>query len=256
MLPLAGAPAQEQAKDIGRGVIHGAVRGLEFSTGAVPSLLGELGPYVNTPEEEAERQHGEYAKLIDAARAKTGSPSSFVGKYVDRPTTKLGEYAQSVFEGGPTALRQPGGALSKAVTTIGGGVGAQAGRDIAGTLGLEDYETPLSVVGGALGGAGAGAGASAAATHQARQLLPSSAANRASSKNAIDQMQQHGLVIDPAAVNAFAGDLRLSLDQSLFSPHPGGRGNVGFQAADHIERAGGDLATILNVHSALGGVRP
>jgi len=250
MLPLAGSPAQEQAKDIGRGVVRGAVRGLEFSTTAVPNLLGELGPYFNTPEEEAQRQ--ELGKVFDR-RQEIGSPSSFVSKHVDRPISQPGQVAESIFEGAATAPLQPGGPLTKAVTTIGGGAGAHYGRRLADWAGIDP--TIGGVVGGVVGGAGAGAGAQGQAARRARGLLPTGEANRRASKAAAAMMEdpQNRLVIDPTETSDFAAGLRFDADQAFFSPQ---RGAVALQAADQIERANGNIATIVGVHSRLGGVTP
>jgi hypothetical protein len=81
--------------------------------------------------------------------------------------------------------------------------------------------------------------------------------NRASAKQAIDMISQAGLVIEPTEVQNFAAGLRADLSSGarMFEDVVGA-GRPGFNAAERIEAANGDLATILNVHSGLGTIPP
>jgi hypothetical protein len=234
------SPWVEQAKDIGRGAVHGLARGLEELPQQIPfaglrkavttatrPIAGAIAPY----EPEAQAQ-----------------------KYVAQPEGPAGKATEHVARAAVTAPLQPGGPITKAVTTLGTGLGEYGGEEVARDLGL-----PPSVggfIGGVLGGGVTGGGAQVAAERRARGMLPTSEANRHSAQQAYRNIEQAGLTVEPSAAQDLATGLRADLNRNLFSPQPGGRGNVGYHAADLIENTNGDLATLMNVHSTLGTITP
>jgi hypothetical protein len=244
----------EMAKDIGRGAVRGIARGTQQLLDVVPNLpppmaagrsyedpqlLGEAGPQTQQALQKKLTEHG---------------PQQFTEKRVAPPETPIGVAAEYVGEAIPTAPLQPGGPITKAVTTIGAGLGEFGGEAAAIEMGLPPGLGRF--IGGFLGGGITGGGAQVAAERRARGMLPTSQANRVAAQGAYQQIENARLVVDPSEAQNFATGLRADLDRNLFSPQPGGRGNVAFHAADLIERTDGDLATLMNVHSRLGAVTP
>lgn len=238
--PPAPSAAMETVKDIGRGAAYGIARGLE----ELPQQI----PFAGV------RKAVSIATAPIAGKLKEYGPVEQTKKYVSPPQGPAGIAAEYVGEALPTAPLQPGGPITKAVTTLGIGLGEFGGEAAAIELGLPPWVGRF--VGSMLGGGLFGGGAQAVAERRARRLLPTGEDNRVSAKAAYDQIAQAGLGIQPTEVQQFAQGLRADLRNNLFSPQPGGRGNVGFHAAELIEQTNGDLATLMNVHNNLGTVRP
>ena len=232
--------AAEIVKDIGRGAARGIARGLEELPQQIPfAALRRAVTTATAPIAETLEKYG---------------PVAQTKKYVDPPQTPFGIAAEYVGEEVPTAPLQPGGPITKAVTTLGAGLGRFGGGAAAAELGVPPAVGEF--LGGTFGGMLSGGGAQLTAERRARGMLPTSEQNRAAAKQAIRMVEQTGLVIDPAEVGNFATGLRADLNRNMFSPQPAGRGNVGFHAADLIEQTNGDLATLLNIHSRLGTITP
>ena len=244
---------REYAKDIGRGIVRGGAQALEAPPFQPP---GTAGQFVQSP--------GETAEAIEGAKG-TG-PAAFTAKHVAPPQTTAGQYAEPITAGALTAPLQPGGPITKAVTTIAGGAGAKAGADLAGELDMDPGAG--AVVGGAVGGAVGGFGSAEAAAARARRpsILPNSEMNRQASKAAIHAVERSGTVLDTSAVSDFLMRRPITLENGqtatgfldaakkmFFTPQ---RGGVALDAAKQIEDAGGDLATVMNVHGSLGTVKP
>jgi hypothetical protein len=230
----AAPPWLEQAKDIGRGAVHGLARGIEELPQQLP-----------------------FHRLRQAATTITGAlpggygPEAQAQKYVDQPHTPAGKATEHVARAAPTAPLQPGGLITKGVTTIGAGLGEYGGEEAARAVGL-----PPSVggaIGGILGGGATGAGAQLTAEMKARKLLPSSEAVRDYSKGMYNLVEQHGLTIEPTEVQTFAAGLRANLDR-VYMTDLGGK--TGYTAADRIEKANGDLAVIMDEYRNLGTIKP
>jgi hypothetical protein len=256
--PTAETSWTEYGKDIGRGVVRGVTRGVEAIPAGAAPLLGAVGHGVEagiryagleTPEMAEEiRKREERGKAIDMMRAGS-SPSAWVNEHVQAPVTQAGKMAESVAGFAPSGIVQPGGWLTKFVTTIGGGVGAELGEEAGGPWG--------GFLGAFFGNLSAARLATATQRGVARLLMPSSEQNASAAKVAYQEIGQAGLGIEPSEVQNFAAGLRADLSgpNHMFTDAPGS-GGKGFRAADQIEAANGDLATILNVHSTLGKTPP
>jgi hypothetical protein len=273
--PAEAAPAEDEMSavdvgDVAKSFAVGVPKGAMDVVGG-PGDLQALGRSYNPFDYLAERFQQAYPKTAAAnvKRAERVGRISDIGEVrlpttqevrgqvekatgpLYEPKTALGRYSGSIGEAAASSVLQPGGLLTKAVTTVGGGVGAQAGGDLAEAAGLP---RPVGgVVGGVVGGGGAGLAAQGRTAARARKLLPTSEANRLEAKKSFGEIEQAGLVIDPTAASNFATGLRADLEKGLFSRDVAGRA---YLAADQIERAGGDLKTIMGVHSALGEVTP
>ena len=144
----------------------------------------------------------------------------------------------------PSAFVGPGGALTKAATTVAGGLGAEAGGEIAGE--------PGRIIGGLIGGGGAGL---ATAEGQAMRLsgrLPTADQIRDSAQAAYRQVENTRLIASEGSLNGLVSATRAGLDQRLLTdvaPRT-------MRAMDQLEESGGDIAGIMGVRQRLGEIRP
>lgn len=266
------------ARAFGSGIAKGAI--------AIPGAPGdvqELGRSYNPFDYLAERYREAYPEQAAKNRAlaeKTGRVSDIgetrlpttgeirgkaekVTGPLYEPKTTAERYAGSIGEFVPSALAQPGGVLTKAVTTVAGGVGAAGGGDVAEAL---DLPRPVGeFAGGVFGGAAGGAAAAGRTAARARRLLPTSEQNRQASKDAIHAVERSGTVLDTSAVVDFLQRRPIVLDsgqtavgfldaaKKRFFGQPG---SPAIDAAKQIEDAGGDLATVMHVHGNLGRFKP
>lgn len=251
--PIAKAPPYQPGKEIAQDVVRGAGRGLVQG-------LEDQQPFRpwETPEEAGGRAlpsaQPPPAPVEDPwyARPHDMPPQPPAASHIDPPETPYGEIAQSVSRGVPSAIVQPGGPVTKAVTTVGGGLGSWLGEKAADYLGLPSWLG--GVTGGLVGGGGGGLAAERTAAARARRMLPGAAENTRASKAAAQMMIDEGLQLVPHETQALAGDIWQTLRGMFFRPKL--RGDIGFDAAKQIERSNGDFGTLVNVHSNLGGVSP
>lgn len=250
-VPPPQSQAQYYAKDIGKGAVRGGVAGVEQLTTAGPALLSKAGEFFDTPAETAERK----SRMQAIANVRGKSPSQFVKEHVGAPETEIGKITESTLEAAPSVVLQRGGPITKAATTLGIGGGGYLGEKGAEVLGVDPVVG--HTIGSVVGGVVTGGGAQLTAEREARKLLPTAQDNRNAAKGAIKEMEKHGFVVDPSEVQNFTTGLRADLEGpgNLFSPE-GGQGGIAFRAADQIDRAGGNMASVLNTHSALGKVTP
>ena len=175
------------ASSFGRGVAKGAI-GLAGLPGDVSNLVGrgveKAGEFFGAAPREVPQLGG-----LPSSGDITGAVEGVTGKF-EEPKTTAGKYAQSVGEFVPSAFVGPGGALTKAATTVAGGLGSEASGELAEGTG---YEGAARFVGGLAGGAGAGV---IGAESQAKRLsaaLPGDAAHEAASKAAYKAIEDAAL---------------------------------------------------------------
>ena len=234
------------ATSFGRGVVKGAI--------GLAGLPGDVSNMVGRGVEKA----GEFlgAKPVPVPELGGGPPSSsditqkvegVAGKF-EEPKTTAGKYAQSVGEFVPSAFVGPGGALTKAATTVAGGLVAEAGGEFA----PEGWEQTGRFAGGLIGGVGAGVGAAETAERSLGRQLPGQAENYKAAKASYDMIKKAGVKIDPNAVNTFLGTVEQDLQSNFITR--AGEGREIFPAMDKAKD--GDLAELMDLHTRLGKVKP
>jgi hypothetical protein len=233
------------ATSFGRGVVKGAI-GMAGLPGDVSNMVGKgvekAGEFLgaapqSVPELPGMPSSGDITKKVEGV----------AGKF-EEPKTTAGKYVQSVGEFVPSAVIGPGGALTKAATTVAGGLGSEAGAELA----PEGYEGAGRFVGGLVGGIGAGTAAAETAERGLARQLPGKAENYTASKNAFDMVKKAGVKIEPTAVNTFLGTVEQDLQSNFITR--AGEGREIFPALDKAKD--GDLAELIDLHSRLGKVKP
>ena len=244
------APQQESsalgdvATSFGRGIAKGAI-GLVGLPGDISHMVGtgveKAGEFLGV----APRPVPELGGISPPSSADiTGKVESVAGKF-EEPKTTAGKYAQSVGEFVPSAFIGPGGALTKAATTVAGGVGAEVGGELGGE--------PGRFVGGLLGGTGTGV---IGAESQAKRLsaaLPDSAANRTAAKAAYKAIENARLTVEPMAINTFITQAKAQLENQLIDAS---EAPAVFRAVDNLANGNGEIASIMGLYENLGKVKP
>lgn len=230
------------ARSFGRGVAKGAI-GLAGLPGDVSMLVGKgvekAGEYLGAAPREVPEQAG-----LPTSSKITEKVEGVTGKF-QQPETTAGKYAESVGEFVPSAAIGPGGLLTKAATTVAGGLGAEAGGELGGEWGR--------FFGGLVGGASAGALSAEAQAVRASGRLPTLDQIHDAAQASYRQVENARLIASQGSLNGLVSSTRAGLDQRLITDIVAPRT---FQAINQLTNSGGDIAQIMGVRQRLGGINP
>jgi hypothetical protein len=259
--------AGDVARSSGRGLALGTI-GLAGLPGDINEIEGNVGSAIGdwlgiSPETQGKIGTGVRAvtSAINPAMAIAptsaqirGAVESKAGKF-GKPKSDVGRYAQSITTMAPTALLGPGGWGTRALTTVTGGLGAQAGEDIDQALGGSGKVGQF--VGGLAGGtAGGYVGAERAGQRLINQTLPSHAQILADSRASYDAIANSRLRVTPQAQGALDSMNTLALDDALIVRQVAPRT---FAAMDQLARShnrGADISDLMGLSQRLGAIKP
>ena len=231
------------ATSFGRGVVKGAI--------GLAGLPGDVSNMVGRGVEKA----GEFlgAKPMPVPELGGGPPSSSdITKKVEgvagssrnqKPLpvnmhNRLANLCRVQFVG-------PGGALTKAATTVAGGLGAEAGGELGGE--------PGRFVGGLVAGGGTGLAIAEGQSMRLASHLPTMDQIRASARAAYQQVENARLIASQGSLNGLVSATRAGLDQRLITDAVAPRT---FRALGQLEDSGGDIGQIMGVRQRLGDINP
>lgn len=148
--PQAGtAPAPgmlERAGDFAKGLGVGAAQAAEHFPGAMASMIGAAGRFVEPALESVGIGDPEERKKREAFRAE--NPLHFATEGLKSPESAAGRYGKSIGEFIPATMAGPGGWLSRISTAFAGGAGAEKAAEIVADPGSEPY---ARIIGGFIG---------------------------------------------------------------------------------------------------------
>jgi hypothetical protein len=218
------------ASSFGRGVAKGAI-GLAGLPGDVSNLVGrgveKAGEFFGAAPREVPQLGG-----LPSSGDITNKVEGVAGKF-EEPKTTAGKYAQSVGEFVPSAFVGPGGALTKTATTIAGGLGAEAGGELAEGTGLEPY---ARAAGGLIAGAGTGLAAAERGTARLNAALPTDEKIHDAAKSAYAQLAKSNTRISEQGVNELGADIRNALLDDNFRDY---LAPTTFRALEELPQVGG-----------------
>lgn len=238
------------ATSFGRGVAKGTI-GLAGLPGDIASGLNKGIDYLTGQEPPKDNSYA-----LATSEELTKPVEKVFGKFQE-PKTTAGRYGQSVGEFLPSSVIGPGGKLIKAATTLGGGLGAEAGGELGESL---DHPGAGRFLGGLVGGAGTGiAGAERQASRLSKQL-PTDQAIKADSQAGYEAISNARLQVRPAAMDNLVNGARTDLDRALHVEVGEGGAPRTFKGLKQLEanrsNSTNQIAHILDVHQALGDVPP
>ena len=134
---------------------------------------------------------------------------------------------------------------TKAATTIAGGLGAEAGGEMAGA--------PGRFLGGMAGGAGAGFASAERQADKVAALLPNKEANTEAANAAYGAIKDAKLVTTPEATERLTSGVRDELDDELITD---AKAPGTFHGIKKLENSGGKLADVMNIYEKLGNIGP
>jgi hypothetical protein len=231
------------ASSFGRGVAKGAI--------ALAGLPGDAAHMVGTGVEKAGEMLGAAPRpvpqptLLPSSGSITKGVESVAGEF-GAPKTTAGKFAESVGEFVPSAAIGPGGLLTKAATTIAGGVGAEAGGEFGGPWGR--------FFGGLVGGSAAGLAGAEAQAVRASGRLPTVEQIHDAAQASYRQVENARLIASEGSLSGLVSSVRAGLDQRLL--HEVTVAPRTMRAIDQLQASGGDISGIMGVRQQLGKLNP
>ena len=234
------------ATSFGRGVVKGAI-GLAGGSGDLREMVGD-SPIAKTAL-SAIPIVGPLSKIAPSSKQITGAVENVAGPF-ERPKTTAGKYAQSVGEFVPSAAIGEGGLVTRAATTIAGGLGSEAAGELTEGTKLEPYARGA---GGLIAGGGTGLAIAEGQSIRLAGRLPTADQIRDSARAAYQQVENARLIASEGSLNGLVSATRAGLDQRLITDTVAPRT---FRALGHLEDSGGDIAQIMGVRQRLGEINP